>query len=134
MSGVVLFDFGGTLDADGIPWGKRFHEAYQTAGGVVAFEPFEVVFQASDRSLASLPEIRELGFRQMIETQSLHLRRLLPDGYHVDSTRMVNHFLERSMGMVERNRPLLRRLSRQFRLGIVSNFSGNLDRCLEELE
>ncbi len=28
----VLFDFGGTLDADGIPWKERFFRLYQAEG------------------------------------------------------------------------------------------------------
>ena len=31
-AGVLLFDFGGTLDADGLPWARRFHDAYVEAG------------------------------------------------------------------------------------------------------
>jgi len=34
---------------------------------------------------------------------------------------------------VARNRPILERLARRYRLGVVSNFTGNLRPCLEEL-
>ena len=51
---VLLFDFGGTLDADGIPWARRFHTAYADAGGALDFAAFEPVYQASDVTLAAL--------------------------------------------------------------------------------
>ena len=43
MSGpeVVLFDFGGTLDADGVHWAPRFYAAYQAGGGAVEYPAFE---------------------------------------------------------------------------------------------
>lgn len=51
MRGLVLFDFGGTLDADGARWSVRFHSAYRAAGGVEPFAAFEAAFRASDRAL-----------------------------------------------------------------------------------
>src|SRR5437899_253719 len=33
MPGPVLFDFGGTLDADGQPWVERFFRGYRAVGG-----------------------------------------------------------------------------------------------------
>ena len=56
MRDVVLFDFGGTLDADGDRWAVRFHQAYARAGGRLAFSAFEPVF-------------REKGFRRLIVQQ-----------------------------------------------------------------
>src|SRR5205807_4516168 len=38
-----------------------------------------------------------------------------------------------ALAVVRRNRPILERLARRYRLGIVSNFTGNLQPCLEEL-
>src|SRR5205807_10157939 len=38
-----------------------------------------------------------------------------------------------ALAAVQRNRPVLERLARRYRLGVVSNFTGNLQPCLEEL-
>jgi len=48
---VVLFDFGGTLDADGDRWAVRFHSAYAAAGGRLTFAAFEPLFRKSDCQL-----------------------------------------------------------------------------------
>ena len=131
---VVLFDFGGTLDADGAHWAARFHAAYRAAGGSAAFPAFETLFKVSDRALERLPEIRTLGFQAMIEAQARLLCDLLHDGATVDPTRVAVRFHAEAVATVARNRPLLERLARDYQLGVVSNFSGNLELCLAELE
>jgi HAD superfamily hydrolase (TIGR01509 family) len=132
--GVVLFDFGGTLDADGIHWAPRFYAAYRACGGAVEYPAFEPVFQASDRALEGQPQIRTLGFRALIDAETRLLRARLPDGAAIDAAQLAARFHVEAVAVVARNRPILERLSARYRLGIVSNFSGNLEPCLRELE
>lgn len=132
---VLLFDFGGTLDADGIPWARRFHAAYVDAGGTLDFGAFEPRYQASDAALAALPEIRRLGFRAAIEAQVRCLLPLLPGepSLAAQSERIVAAVHQPAVRIVARNRPILERLQQDYRLGIISNFTGNLEPCLDEL-
>lgn len=132
---MLLFDFGGTLDADGLPWARRFHTAYADAGGELDFAGFEPVYQASDDVLARLPEIRRLGFRASIEAQVRCLLPLLPDGTDLArrSQGMIDAVHHSAVRIVARNRPVLERLQQEYRLGIISNFTGNLGPCLDEL-
>jgi FMN hydrolase / 5-amino-6-(5-phospho-D-ribitylamino)uracil phosphatase len=131
--GAVLFDFGGTLDADGLRWSVRFHEAYAATGGRLDAESFESAFRASDRALEAVPGIRTMGFRVMIETQAELLRPLLPDGASMDAPAIAARFHAQAVRVVARNRPLLDALRPTFRLGVISNFTGNLELCLVEL-
>ena len=131
---VILFDFGGTLDADGIRWSVRFYEAYRGLGGKLDFAAFEPVFRRSDELLAQLPGVRTLGFRATAETQARLLGRLLPDARDISLSGLAKRFYTDSLATVARNRPLLERLADRYRLGVVSNFSGNLSPCLEELD
>jgi putative hydrolase of the HAD superfamily len=133
MAGPVLFDFGGTLDADGRPWGERLFEGYQSAGGHVARDPFLACFRVSDRLLAATPEIVGLGLRAMVERQVALLRGLLPDGGGIGAAAWVDRFLAAAHATAERNHPMLIALARTRPLGVVSNFTGNLRPCLEEL-
>ena len=132
---VLIFDFGGTLDADGVPWARRFHAAYAEAGGELDFAAFEPVYQASDVALAALPEIRRLGFRAAIEAQVRCLLPLLPDGASLvqQAEQLVTAAHEPAVRIVARNRPILERLQQEYRLAIISNFTGNLEPCLDEL-
>jgi HAD superfamily hydrolase (TIGR01549 family) len=131
---VILFDFGGTLDADGIRWSVRFYEAYRGVGGKLDFAAFEPLFQRSDELLAQLPGVRSLGFHATAETQARLLGRLLPDAREISLSAIAKRFYTDSLATVARNRPLLERLADRYRLGVISNFTGNLVPCLEELD
>ena len=127
----MLFDFGGTLDADGVNWSPRFHAAYRAAGGALDFAAFDPIFKAADAAVGQLPDIRRLGFRAAILALARLLMSRLPD--RVDAAAVADRVHDESVAFVTRNLPVLERLGRRFRLGIVSNFTGNLQPCLEEL-
>jgi HAD superfamily hydrolase (TIGR01509 family) len=131
--GAVLFDFGGTLDADGLRWSVRFHEAYAAVGGRLGADAFEAVFRASDRALETFPGIRTMGFRVMLDTQADLLQALLPDGSAIDPRAIAQRVHEQAVRVIARNRPLLEALRGRYRLGVISNFTGNLGICLMEL-
>ena len=133
MRGLVLFDFGGTLDADGARWSVRFHAAYLAAGGALPFAEFEAAFRASDRALERLPGIERLGFRAMIDAQTSLFLPQLPDGRRLEAKKIADEFYSTTVLMLRRNERLLSRLRRLYHLGVVSNFTGNLELCLQEL-
>ena len=133
VRGLVLFDFGGTLDADGARWSVRFHTAYRVAGGEQSFAAFERSFRESDRALERLSGIEKLGFRAMVEAQTALLLPRLSDGASLSAQAIAEQFHSSTCAIVRRNEDLLARLHQSYHLGVVSNFTGNLERCLEEL-
>jgi len=133
VRGLVLFDFGGTLDADGARWSIRFHAAYRAAGGRQSFAAFEKVFRESDRALARFSGVARLGFRAMIDAQTALVLARLPDGAALSKSAVADHFHSATCAVVRRNEALLQRLHQAYHLGVVSNFTGNLALCLEEL-
>ncbi|PYP19282.1 MAG: hypothetical protein DMD54_03125 [Gemmatimonadetes bacterium] len=133
MRGLVLFDFGGTLDADGARWSIRFHAAYRAAGGKQSFAAFEKVFRESDRALGRFSGIEKLGFRAMIDAQAALLLARLPDGVALSQQNIADQFHSSTCAVVRRNETLLERLQQSYHLGVVSNFTGNLELCLQEL-
>ena len=114
-------------------WSPRFHAAYRAAGGALEYAAFEPLYQRADETLARTAGIRRFGFRQMIETQTQLLLELVPDRAKVDAGRMAEQFHASARAIVTRNQGVLERLARRYRLGIVSNFTGNLTHCLDEL-
>ena len=48
---AVLFDFGGTLDADGLPWKERMYRLFREEGAVVTPDRFDPAFYAADDAL-----------------------------------------------------------------------------------
>jgi FMN phosphatase YigB (HAD superfamily) len=133
VRGLVLFDFGGTLDADGARWSLRFHSAYRAAGGRQAFAAFDKVFRESDRALGRFSGIERLGFRAMVDAQAGLLLARLPDGAALSRQQIAEEFHASTCAVVRRNATLLERLQQSYHLGIVSNFTGNLELCLQEL-
>lgn len=96
------------------------------------FAAFDPIFKISDAAVAGLPDIRRLGFRDAIDALARLLVSRLPDG--VDAAAIAERVHREAVAVVTRNRPVLERLGRRFRLGVVSNFTGNLQPCLEELD
>lgn len=129
---AILFDFGGTLDSDGVPWKERFYPIYREEGIDWDFHTFEQFFYASDDSLTE-ERLDEVGYKAMLLEQ---VNRVLRRGDRYDAQRarrIAERFHQDSWRCLERNRPLLAGLSTQYRLGIVSNFYGNLPFLCDEI-
>lgn len=122
---AVLFDFGGTLDADGLPWKERLSRLYREESVVIAPQRFDALFYAADDALmGAVPPT--LSFREIVVrlVEGINQGLELDDDTLVD--RIVARFLERAGRTLRRNASLLATLSRRYRLGVVSNFYGNL--------
>jgi HAD superfamily hydrolase (TIGR01509 family) len=129
---AILFDFGGTLDSDGIPWKERFYTLYHQVGIDWDLLSFERFFFASDDSLTE-ETLGEVGYEAMLAE---HVRRVLRKGERYDARlagRISRDFYSDSLYYLKRNKTLLQRLSETYRLGIVSNFYGNLEFLCREI-
>ena len=129
---VLLFDFGGTLDADGIPWKERFSRLWREEVGEVVPEVFDRAFyDADDALVGALPAETELG-----ETAGRVARgladRLLPKGDGGAAGRIATRFVRDASTHLSASAALLKRLAGRYRLGIVSNFYGNLARVCRD--
>jgi putative hydrolase of the HAD superfamily len=128
---ALLFDFGGTLDADGVAWKERFYTHYRAEGLDITPEAFEVVFFAADDPLVGFLSIdTDLAGTVHELTASLEAE-LARAGIGIADCgrgrRVAAHFLAEASAAFARNRPVLEALRRRYRLGIVSNFYGNLE-------
>jgi putative hydrolase of the HAD superfamily len=125
VDSAVLFDFGGTLDAEGFSWRERFYRLFGAEG--VAVEParFDPVFYAADDALVgSVPETFSLE-ETVCQVADGVARVLRPDDETLGS-RVAARFLADAGACFDANAPILERLARRYRLGMVSNFYGNL--------
>lgn len=137
---AILLDFGGTLDADGTTWIDRFFSLYKDEGLVSrGREEFDKAFYASDDNLAKRFKLSGLDLEQtlalqahcVLETLAPDQAKKAPPAEKGPGERVVARFLDDCRRHFRRNRPVLERLRRRFRLGIVSNFYGNLDSVLD---
>jgi putative hydrolase of the HAD superfamily len=129
---VVLLDFGGTLDAEGIAWKDRFFRLWREEAGEIAPERFDPAFYAADDAVVgAVPPT--LPFRETVERIVQGLARALNVSDPALVERIAKRFWDDAMERLHANRPLLSRLSARYRLGIVSNFYGNLDAVCAEV-
>ena len=128
---ALLFDFGGTLDGDGLTWGQRFFPIYTEAGLAVSRDSFNKAFWKADDEL---PVKRSLSGLDLAETVALQvadtLATLAPDRADLGKV-VAARFTADCRKAFDRNRPVLKELKKKYRLGIVSNFYGNLEGILE---
>jgi putative hydrolase of the HAD superfamily len=125
VDAAVLFDFGGTLDADGLTWKERFFRLYLDEGVDVARERFDPLFYAADDALVgAIPST--LPFGDTVEMLAAGVTRALRPGDEALAARVAARFLDGALARLRSNTPLLARLRERYRLGIVSNFYGNL--------
>jgi HAD superfamily hydrolase (TIGR01549 family) len=135
---TVLFDFGGTLDSDGVAWKERFHALYWAEGLDLSAEAFAPVFYAADDALVgALPPKTSLNrtVHALAANLEAELARGVKNGGRgIDSargSRVASRFLFEMAAAFARNRPVLEALGERYRLGVVSNFYGNLEAACE---
>lgn len=128
----VLFDFGGTLDANGIAWKERFFRLYRDEGLGFSSEQFDRVFYTADDALVgTIPST--FSFRDTVG----RLAQGVADGLGLQDPmlgeRIAKRFLDEALERLGAGAQLLDELSQRYRLGMVSNFYGNLATVCDEV-
>jgi len=126
---VLLFDFGGTLDAEGVPWKDRFFRLAVEEGFDGSQEEFDRAFYgATDALEGTIP--RQAGLRETVARVTNGLSSRL--GRRDLVLRAGERFARDSERQLAQSAGLLSSLRSRHRLGIVSNFYGNLQAVLDE--
>ncbi len=127
---AFLFDYGGTLDGEGWHWFDRVLHLYRTAGATIPEERIRQAFYAADRALDGA--VAGMRLRPLIERHVEAQIEVLGD----EGRRYASGLVEGFCTMTEEGwaaaRACFERLGGRARLGVVSNFYGNLDTLLEE--
>jgi putative hydrolase of the HAD superfamily len=126
----ILFDYGGTLDSDGTAWIDRFFRIYQELGLAFLRPRFDRAFYDSDDHLPARFALKGLSLERTLTLQVQGVLEALAPERDDQTPRVVERFLAESRAAFRRNRPVLERLAARWRLGVVSNFYGNLEDVL----
>jgi len=127
---VLLFDFGGTLDAEGVPWKERFFRIAREEGLDVPQEEFDVAFYGATDTLEGTIS-RKAGFGETVDRVADGLAERL--GRETSVLRKIgDRFTADSRRQLAESAALLARLRQRHAIGIVSNFYGNLQAVLDE--
>lgn len=124
----LLFDYGGTLDSDGITFLDRLRPIYKEEG--LDSPLFERAFYDCEDALPTRHKLQGLDLEQTVRLLNRDILALLaPD--RLDRADPISaRFTGDCRRQFVRLKPVLERLSKRYRLGVVSNFYGNLDGIL----
>mgnify|MGYP002623808333 CR=1 FL=1 len=129
---VVLFDFGGTLDGPGDYWLDRFAACYHDCNVDVPRSQLAAAFaHATRRSYADA----EMRHRYLESTVACHVAwqdEVLGRNDRAAAAAITAAFVERTRANLAATRPWLERWQARTRLGVVSNFYGNVHLLLDE--
>lgn len=127
---VLLFDFGGTLDAEGVPWKDRFFRLAEEEGLDSPQAEFDQAFYgATDALEGAIPA--DAGLRVIVDRVAAGLAARL--GREDSLLRAIgDRFARDSQRQLAESAALLSRLRARYRIGIVSNFYGNLQAVCDE--
>jgi putative hydrolase of the HAD superfamily len=130
--GGILFDYGGTLDGPASHWLDRMLELFRAAGVERPYEQVKAAFYRADDTAYADPRVADMSLAELME---FHVGVQL-DGLGIDDSglrdRLSGEFVTRSEQALAASRLVLTRLAEHCRLGVVSNFYGNVDRILAD--
>ena len=135
----IIFDYGGTIDTDGIHWGELIGEEYDKAGIGIGRELYREAYVHGERSLAKSPIIEQtdtfhtllkkkitLQFEYLSQQDSqLRLTQEQADKIADACYARVNEALALTRGIVQK-------LAERYPMVLVTNFYGNMPVVLEE--
>jgi FMN phosphatase YigB (HAD superfamily) len=145
---ALLFDFGGTLDGPA-HWLDRFLLSYRAAGIAISRTDLDPAFDHATRiGYGATRVLARFGITELVRFLVGHqfeylrrsgpepLRAILDDsganGRHRFVEAVTNSFVRETSAGLAHSRDVIGPLKSRFKMGVVSNFYGNLDRILEE--
>src|ERR1051326_5749579 len=132
MARGFLFDYGGTLDGEGWHWFDRTLELYRRAGCTVAGGEIKRAFYTAEDAIGEEAMRGRYRLRPLVERHVELQLAVLGDAARRFARTVVDGFCEITIDGWGRSRALFERLEGRFRIGVVSNFYGNLDVLLAE--
>ncbi len=129
---ACLFDYGGTLDGEGWHWFDRTVHLYRKAGCVLPVEGLKRAFYHADEQIEAEAAREGYRLRPLMERHlELQIDVLGPQARPFAKA-VVDGFCDMTETGWRRARAALGTLRGRVKLGVVSNFYGNLDAMLDE--
>ena len=130
----ILFDFGGTLDGDGLHWLDRFCALYRQFGFSLQRETIRAAFDFAEAEASQNGGMETAGLQEMVQR---HVRsqfaKLAIDNPEARRG-LAAKFAENMRVAAHSNMTLLQELAqRGLRLGVISNGCGNTAVLCDEL-
>ena len=129
----LIFDYGGTIDTNGIHWGEVIWQAYENAGIPVSREEFREAYVYVERLLGSQPIILPYHtFQNVLEIKiKLQFEKLGLTNI-AQAENISGHCYENTKQTILSAKETLKELTQHYQMALVSNFYGNLRTVLNE--
>lgn len=137
----IIFDYGGTIDSNGMHWAEVLWLAYEDAKVPVTKEQFREAYVYTERYLAVNPVIKpEHNFNDLLKIKATMQIDYLVDAKILEANdKTVSYSLAISeqcytfaKTYIEKEIPLLAALRERYPMVLVSNFYGNVQAVLED--
>lgn len=133
----VIFDYGGTIDTNGIHWGEVIREEYRRAGMMIEKALFREAYVYAERALAKAPIINaDDTFRTLLHKKmALQAEYLNEKSYPIDNEKageIADGCYRRVLDTLATSRTIVEELSGRYPTVLVTNFYGNMPVVLKE--
>ena len=128
---ALLFDFGGTLDGNGIHWWERTYRFIQREYPEIDLETFDRADGASIEHFIASGEAPKLTLRESADAISTGIYEALGLDLRVKD-QYVDLFCKGVGKSLDRNRRWLTTLQGKYKLGVISNNFGNTQGWCDE--
>lgn len=136
----IIFDYGGTLDTGGDHWSEVIWSAWQQAGVAADKAEFREVYVYAERELArTLHILPHHNFHDLLDIKmQIELQKLAENGHfppaQVDdmAKKVADICYDSAKASVDKAKPVLDALAKQYPLVLVSNFYGNVETVLKD--
>lgn len=135
---VLIFDYGATLDTNGIHWYYVFKQEHLRFNSFLSDEQLREAYVYAERSVSANCSIgaQDNFLKTLLIKVGLQYDWLQNQGIILENMRHTEEIAENCYNYAKSNienvRGLLRELAIDYRLAIVSNFYGNLEAVLED--
>ena len=140
----LIFDYGGTLDTNGLHWAEVLWRQYEAIGLPVSKADFREAYVHGERTMGKQPLVHPADdFRQVLLIKSrLQLRYLVDKGlldtdvYHLEpyAEQIADGGYQVARAVTQSARKVLQRLKEKYKMVLVSNFYGNIRTILEDFD
>ena len=134
----LLFDYGGTIDSNGLHWAEVIWLAYEALQVPVSKEVFREAYVYGERTLGKNPIVQpHHTFLDMLRLKcDLQIQWLQQEGHLPVSIQPAMQLADwcyaYARQAIDRARPILRQLAARYPLVLVSNFYGNIESVLHD--
>jgi len=137
----IIFDYGATIDSNGVHWAEVLWKAYEDNEVPVAKQQFREAYVYGERYLAMHPVIKpEHNFHRVLsEKTTLQINWLVAKGFlpHNEKTSayplaISNQCYNFVVTVLNTAKPILEKLAYRYPMVLVSNFYGNVETVLKD--